>query len=84
MNRELSKPINPAPAEVEYVPTQYLAEVILNANYDGIRYKSAIHRGGFNVVFFDHRQLAIQENTRLVKVTANKLEYADARDGDED
>lgn len=78
LNRELSKPVNPALAEIEYVPTQYLAEVILNAGYDGIRYKSAMHSGGFNVVFFDQEKLAIEDKTKLVKVTANKLEYTEA------
>lgn len=82
LNRELSKPVNPALAEIEYVPTQYLAEVILNAGYDGIRYKSAMHNGGFNVVFFDPEKLEIDEKTKLVKVTANKLEYAEAVDED--
>ncbi|MGB8167198.1 MAG: RES family NAD+ phosphorylase [Chthoniobacteraceae bacterium] len=75
LNRELAKPVNPALAEIEYVPTQYLAEVILNSDYDGIRYKSAMHGGGFNVVFFDHAKLEIQEKTKLVQVISNKLEY---------
>ncbi len=75
LNRELSKPVNPALAEIEYVPTQYLAEVILNAGYEGIRYRSAMHSGGFNVVFFDEQKLEIEEHTKLVEVSANKLEY---------
>lgn len=82
LNRELSKPVNPALAEIEYVPTQYLAEVILNAGYDGIRYKSAMHSGGFNVVFFDQDKLEIDAKTTLVKVTANKLAYTSAADED--
>ena len=76
LNRELSKPVSPALADIEYIPTQYLAEVILNANYDGIRYKSAMHNGGFNVVFFDPHKLEILEATQLVSVTANNIEYS--------
>lgn len=75
LNRELSKPVSPALADIEYIPTQYLAEVILNAGYDGIRYKSAMNSGGFNVAFFDPAKLEILRSTRLVTVTANKIEY---------
>lgn len=75
LNRELSKPVSPALAEIEYIPTQYLAEVILNANYDGIRYKSAMNEGGFNVAFFDYQKLDILGVTRLVEVVANKVEF---------
>lgn len=77
LNRELSKPVNPALAEIEYVPTQYLAEVILDAGYDGIRYNSAMHSGGFNIVFFDHEKMKIQDSTKLINVVANKLTYSD-------
>jgi hypothetical protein len=80
LNRELSKPINPALAEIDYVPTQYLAEVILNSHYDGIRYKSAMHRGGHNVVFFNHKDLQISHSTKLIGVTANKLDYVQIPD----
>lgn len=76
MNRELSRPVSPALADVEYIPTQYLAEVILNANYDGIRYKSAMNRGGFNVVFFDNHKLEIDPSTRLIEVVANNIKYS--------
>lgn len=83
LNRELSKPINPALAEVDYVPTQYLAEVILSAHYDGIRYKSAMHRGGCNVVFFNYKDLQISHSTKLITVTANQLDYVVTPDDDQ-
>jgi hypothetical protein len=76
LNRELSKPVSPTLAEIEYIPTQYLAEVILNANYDGIRYKSAMNEGGFNVVFFDHQKLNIVSATTLVEVLSTKVQYS--------
>jgi hypothetical protein len=76
LNRELSKPVSPSIADIEYIPTQYLAEVILHLRYDGIRYKSAMNEGGFNIVFFDHTKLNVIETTRLVTVTATSIEYA--------
>jgi len=75
LNDELARPVNPEASEVEYVPTQYLAEVILNSGYDGIRYKSAVKPGGTNLVFFRPEDLEIQPNTRLVEVLSIDVHY---------
>lgn len=48
---ELSKPINPSDSDIEYIPTQYLAELIKNLGYDGLKYKSSLG-SGMNYVFF--------------------------------
>ena len=37
----------------KYLPTQYIAEMIKHMGFDGIRYLSALHEGGYNVVLFD-------------------------------
>ena len=75
LNEELARPVNPDESEVEYVPTQYLAEVILNAGFDGIRFKSAVSPGGTNVVFFKPADLEIQSDTRLVEILSVAIEY---------
>ena len=75
LNSVLSQPVDPNASEIEYVPSQYLAEVILNAGYDGIRYKSAIAPNGTNIVFFDAAGIEIDEKTRLVTVTTMTLSY---------
>ena len=75
LNEELARPVNPEDSEVEYVPTQYLAEVILNAGYDGIRYKSAVRPGGTNLVFFQPDDLEIHPDTRLVEVLSIEVDY---------
>jgi hypothetical protein len=75
LNEELAKPVNPEENEVEYVPTQYLAEVILNAGYDGIRYRSAVSESGTNLVFFAPDDLEVQPDTRLVEVQSVKVHY---------
>jgi len=36
-----------------YIPTQYLAEYIKMLGFDGIRYGSALHKGGKNIMIFD-------------------------------
>lgn len=73
-NEELSKPIEPDIADIEYLPTQYLAEAILDAGYDGILYTSSIVKNGNNVVFFDASNFVI-EDTRLLSISGQKIEY---------
>lgn len=73
LNSVLSEPVDPKASEIEYVPSQYLAEVILNAGYDGIRYQSAIFPTGMNIVFFDAAGIEIDEKTRLVTVKGMTL-----------
>jgi len=52
LGRSLSKPVNPNKLSVEYIPTQYLTEIIRNMNYDGLIYPSALGKGK-NIVLFD-------------------------------
>lgn len=52
LSKALSEPIDRRVAEIEYVPTQYLAEVIKAAGFDGIKYHSSIGPG-WNLVLFD-------------------------------
>ena len=37
----------------DYIPTQIIAEHIRHLGYDGIRYSSSLHEGGFNLTVFD-------------------------------
>jgi hypothetical protein len=39
--------------EIEYLPTQYLAEYIKKSGFDGIKYDSSLSEGGINVALFD-------------------------------
>ena len=36
-----------------YIATQYLAESIKNMGFDGLRFESSLHRGGYNTVLFN-------------------------------
>jgi hypothetical protein len=49
----LAEPVHPEDSAIEYVPTQYLAEVIRSAGYDGICFQSALNPNGTNIVIFD-------------------------------
>ncbi|WBY15948.1 RES family NAD+ phosphorylase [Erythrobacteraceae bacterium WH01K] len=52
LGEELTRPIVPKGAAIEYVPTQFLCEFIKKRGYDGVVYRSAISEG-FNFALFD-------------------------------
>ena len=39
--------------EDNYIATQFLAEEIKRMGFDGLRFESSLHKGGYNVVLFD-------------------------------
>lgn len=49
---ELSQPIPPNYAAIDYTPTQYLCEFIKKSGYDGVMYRSAIGTGS-NLALFN-------------------------------
>src|SRR5690625_1773272 len=51
LSYELSKLVDPFDYDIEYIPTQYLAELIKKLGYDGLSYKSSLGPGT-NFVFF--------------------------------
>jgi len=73
LNRELARPVNPDDSDIEYVPTQYLAEAILDIGYDGIRYRSAVRNRCTNFVFFEPRDLNPEGFTWLVEVQSIEI-----------
>ena len=58
LGNELSKPIIPREANLEYLPSQYLSELIKHIGFHGIIYKSSI-TGGNNYVIFNDSKLRI-------------------------
>jgi RES domain-containing protein len=59
LGRALAEPVHPEDSTVEYVPTQYLAEVIKSAGFDGICFPSALNPKGTNIVIFDPEKIRI-------------------------
>ncbi len=53
IDRAFSEPTTAADDTADYVPTQVIAELFRNEGYDGIAYKSAFGKKGYNVVLFD-------------------------------
>lgn len=53
INESFSRPVSPQESSRWYVPTQHLAEVFKTRGYDGILYKSALNKNGYNVALFN-------------------------------
>jgi len=66
LGEELSKPIVPHEAELEYLSSQYLAELIKDANFDGIIFKSSVGSGD-NIALFSDTNVEF-ENVELYEV----------------
>lgn len=52
LREDMKRPVTPHLADRQYQPTQYAADLIRNAGFDGIAYPSAMGPGT-NIVFFD-------------------------------
>jgi len=52
---ELTRPVLPQGAAIDYVPSQYLCEFIKKCNFDGVVYRSAVS-SGINLALFDPRK----------------------------
>jgi len=74
-----SRPVAPTAINVDYVPTQMLAEAFRMAGFDGIRYKS--HLGdGMNVVVFQLSDFVIRKR-EVWKAKTVRYEFESHDDG---
>lgn len=53
---ELSKPVLPREANIEYLSSQYLTELVKHYGFNGLLYKSSVGQG-YNIVIFDDFEL---------------------------
>lgn len=53
IDKAFSEPTTPEDDSADYVPTQVIAEMFNNEGYDGLAYKSAFGKKGFNIVLFN-------------------------------
>ncbi len=64
---ELTRPVVPRSAAIDYVPSQYLCEFIKKCGYDGVIYKSSVGKG-INMALFDQSR-ATPGQVSVVTVT---------------
>ncbi len=69
LGKELSKPVIPREANLEYLSSQYLCELIKHLKYDGVVYKSSVGAGD-NYAIFDDKDIS-GENISMLSITGN-------------
>lgn len=74
ISREIAKPLRRRDSDLDYLPTQYLAEYIKAREFDGIEYISTIHPSGYNLAVFDERKLNCIQ-TKLHEITDLKYQH---------
>ncbi|MFM0619426.1 RES family NAD+ phosphorylase [Paraburkholderia nemoris] len=52
LGEELTRPVLPRSAAIDYIPSQYLCEFIKKSGYDGVVYRSSVG-SGMNLALFD-------------------------------
>ena len=75
LNDELSRPVHPADSGLEYLPTQYLAEAIRDAGFDGILYRSSLNADGRNLVVFDPAKMRVTGNGSVQRITGVTFQH---------
>jgi RES domain-containing protein len=55
INDSFSDPMAYYEDNLQYVPTQYLAELFKGAGFDGIKYISSVKKGGYNLLLFNKK-----------------------------
>lgn len=73
---ELTRPVLPSGAAIDYIPSQYLCEFIKTRGFDGVVYRSSVS-DGINLALFDPSK-ATGGNVRLFNVTKVSVEVAAA------
>lgn len=71
LQSELSRVINQSVSDIEYLPTQYLSELIKHLGYDGIIYDSAMGEG-YNIALFGETKVAC---IGVARVTVTDVTY---------
>ncbi|MDA0023349.1 RES family NAD+ phosphorylase [Brachyspira hyodysenteriae] len=41
--------------DIDYIPTQYISELLKNLGFDGIRFGSSLNNGGINITLFNYK-----------------------------
>lgn len=67
MNNEIAKPLRRQDSELDYLPTQYIADFIKSLGYDGICYKSTLSSGLNYAIFNSTKFKCVNTEVYLVE-----------------
>ena len=70
LGEELTRPVQPSGAAIDYIPSQYLCEFIKKKGFDGVVYRSSIS-DGINLALFnpDHATVKFVTAYNVSKVS---------------
>ena len=69
---ELSKPKLRGDNDLDYLPTQYLSEFIKSIGFDGLEFKSTLHKNGINLAIFNPAKF---ECIKVTNYRINEIEF---------
>ncbi|MBK7795335.1 MAG: RES domain-containing protein [Saprospiraceae bacterium] len=81
LEQELSKPRRRSDSELDYLPTQYLSELIKSMGFDGIEFKSSLYQNGVNLAIFNPHKFKGLE-VSVYDIENIKLEYTELKTED--
>lgn len=67
LGEELTRPVLPSSAAIDYVPSQYLCELIKRDGYDGVVYRSAVSEGMNFALFYPEKAEPLQVDSHYVE-----------------
>lgn len=80
INDEIAKPLRRHDSHLDYIPTQYICEFIKSITdkhghrmYDGIKYRSTMNSGGYNLAIFDKE---LFDCTEVKVLDIKKISYS--------
>lgn len=79
LEQELSKPRRRSDSELDYLPTQYLSELIKSMGIDGIEFKSSLYQEGVNVAVFNPDKFKCLE-VKVYDIKNIKLDFTELHD----
>lgn len=77
ISREIAKPLRRQDSELDYLPSQYIADYIKSLGYDGICFRSTVNKVGVNYAIFDSKTFECID-VKLVHVNSVEYDVADA------
>lgn len=81
LEQELSKPRRRSDSELDYLPTQYLSELIKSMGIDGIEFKSSLYQDGVNLAVFNPTKFKCLE-VKVYDIKDIKLDYTELKSED--
>lgn len=78
ISREIAKPLRRQDSELDYLPSQYIADYVKSLGYDGICFRSTLNREGVNYAIFDSKTFECVD-VKLVHIDSVEYDITDVK-----